>query len=230
MSGVMGDSLTAYSGRDWLEKTDWTDEGYFSWVVQPSASLLAIIQAVSDTYLQGIVADCSPLIYVLNAMALQRLVDLNRLIKAFEYLLHKNDCLVQKKLMDDAGLSLYRKKSSKWKRRVSDFTARGSRTTLLNLGIRKEVTAHQISFELLSDTVLYEQRFVRRHMASRFLQILDKLILPIFSNFGEVDLNSSPNWPDVVSALDNSPNVVSVNKHVLNDYSSVAKPISHSFE
>uniref|UniRef100_A0A5B7BNV3 Nucleolar 27S pre-rRNA processing Urb2/Npa2 C-terminal domain-containing protein n=1 Tax=Davidia involucrata TaxID=16924 RepID=A0A5B7BNV3_DAVIN len=329
MSGVMGDSLTAYSGRDWLEKTDWTDEGYFSWVVQPSASLLAIIQAVSDIYLQGIVADSSPLIYVLNAMALQRLVDLNRLIKSFEYLLQKNDCLVQKKLMDDAGLSLYRKRSRKWKRWVSDFRQEAAGLTNFMMGylplvakdqlsistsddatykdisarslcendawdfcvgavnekslppafwwiicqnidiwcihavkkklkmflllliqnslpcVRshlddfgkynttapghlKEVTAYQISLELLRDTVLYEQRFVRRHMASRVFRILEKSILPIFSNFGEVDLNSSPNWPEVLSALDNSSNVVSGNMHVMNDCS-VAEPISHSF-
>ncbi|KAF2325726.1 hypothetical protein GH714_034251 [Hevea brasiliensis] len=85
MSSVMQDSLTAYSGRDSMERTDWPNEGYFSWIVRPSASLLVIIQSVSDLCLQGSNSECSPLIYVLHAMALQRLVDLNRQINSLQY-------------------------------------------------------------------------------------------------------------------------------------------------
>ena len=33
MSAVMGDFYTAHTGRDWVEKADWTDPGYFSWIV-----------------------------------------------------------------------------------------------------------------------------------------------------------------------------------------------------
>ncbi|CAK9138331.1 unnamed protein product [Ilex paraguariensis] len=121
MSEIIGDTLTAYSGRDWLERTVWADKGYFSWIIQPSASLLTVIQAVSDIYLHDPVADCSPLIYVLNVMALQRLVDLNRLIKSFEYLLRRNTHLVQTKSTDDAELSMHLKKGRKWERCVSNL-------------------------------------------------------------------------------------------------------------
>ncbi|XP_059647517.1 uncharacterized protein LOC132293884 [Cornus florida] len=326
MSEVMGDLFAAYSGGDWLERTDWKDNDYFSWIVQPSASLLTIAQTVSDIYFQDTFADCSPLIYVLNAMALQRLVDLNRLIKSYEYLVQRNG---RKKVMDDTEMSLYHEKNKKLKMSVSDFKQEASGLTnfmleylplmdkdqlfistfddatykdiyalalrenetwdfgigavnekslpcaiwwivcqnidiwcthaskkklkmFLSLLIQnsfpferssldefgkhntnkpggpKEVTAHQISLQLLNDTVFYEQKFICRHMASRFCRILEKSLLPIFSNFREVDLSSSPNWSEFLSVLDNSPNVVSGNKHVMNDCSSVAEPISHS--
>jgi hypothetical protein len=119
MSVVMGDSFTAYSGKDWIERTEWDDKGYFSWILQPSASLLAVIQSVSNIYLQGSTEDCCPLIYVLHSMALQRLVDLNRQIKSLEYLLQNNDNLLHNNLVVGAALSPYRKKSRKWERHIS---------------------------------------------------------------------------------------------------------------
>lgn len=119
MSEEMGDSLTAYPGRDWLERTCGTDEGYFSWILKPSASLLTITKEVLRVCFQDAVAECSPLIYVLNAMAFQRLVDLNRLIKSFEYLLQRTDIQIDNMLTDDAGLSRQHKKSRKWKKKVS---------------------------------------------------------------------------------------------------------------
>ena len=78
MSAVMGDFYTAHTGMDWVEKTDWMDQGYFSWIVQPLASLPNIIQSILDLYPQDRVVTCSLLVYVLHTMALQRLVDLNR--------------------------------------------------------------------------------------------------------------------------------------------------------
>jgi hypothetical protein len=119
MSVVMGDSFTACSGKDWIERTEWDDKGYFSWILQPSASLLAVIQSVSNIYLQGSTEDCCPLIYVLHSMALQRLVDLNRQIKSLEYLLQNNDNLLHNNLVVGAALSPYRKKSRKWERHIS---------------------------------------------------------------------------------------------------------------
>ncbi|GAV60305.1 Urb2 domain-containing protein, partial [Cephalotus follicularis] len=311
MSALMGDSFTAYSGRDLIEKTEWTGDDYFSWIVQPSASLLSVIHSVSD-YFQKSFANCCSLIYVLNAMAIQRLVDLNRQIKSLEYLLQNNDSLVQTKLLfADAGLSLYRKRSRQCKRRISDMKEEAAGLTqfmldylsLLNndqspisnlnhvntcvqaphesdmwdMGVCElnekslptaiwwifcqnidiwcdhaskkkskmflsilicsslpsatsscgrhhfseasqlnKVTVHNISWALLSDSILYEQKFVRRHFASRFCHILKKLALPVFSGFsvGAVDFKSLPNWAEVLRSLEDSSMLVSTGKLV----------------
>ncbi|XAR73298.1 hypothetical protein NMG60_11007218 [Bertholletia excelsa] len=306
MSGVMGDLITGFSGKDWLERTDWTSGGYFSWILQPSTSLVAIIQGVSDVYSKETATDSASLIYVLNAMAIQRLVYLNRLIRSLEYQLQRNEYKVQTPLTGDAGSSTCRKNSKKLKRcilclreeaealtnlmmgHLSDYatcrsidnqdphqaetwdfnvgTLNGKSlpTALLwivcqnidiwcihaskkklkmflslliqnsllgvasNLGDSaklktdepchlKYITARQISLDLLRDTLFYEQRFVRRHMASRFCQILQKSVSAIFSNIGEVNLKSSPNWPEFLSVLEN----FSGNKHVMDDCTSM---------
>ncbi|XP_052193087.1 uncharacterized protein LOC127801749 isoform X2 [Diospyros lotus] len=329
MPAAMTDSVTAYSGKDWLEMTDWTCGGYFSWIVEPSASLFTVIQYVSDTYLKDNTADCSPLIYILNSMAIQRLVDLNRLIKCFEYLLQRNNNLVHTTLLEDAGASPYSKNSKKlrkfilrlkqeaadltnfmmghlpllakhqvsmfsledatnknldgqylckydawdfsvgslnekslpsalwliicqnidvWcahatKKKLKMFLSLLIQNSLLHEGSScgdlaeqetsepghvKNVTTRQISLELLRHTVLYEQRFVRRHLASRFCQTLEKSVIAIFNNAGKVDLKSSPNWSEFLSIHDNSSVVVSGKKHVMDDHASVAEPISPS--
>lgn len=119
MSAATGDSFTAYSGKDWMEKSEWISEGYFSWILQPSASVLDVIKFVSDLYLIHDVPNCSQLIFVLLAMALQRLVDLNRQIKSLDYLLQNSDNGVQLKLLDEADPSRSRKKHKKWKRHIS---------------------------------------------------------------------------------------------------------------
>ncbi|KAI9181831.1 hypothetical protein LWI28_019092 [Acer negundo] len=333
MSAAAGDSFTAYSGKDWMEKIEWIKEGYFSWIVQPSASLLDVIHLVSDTYLTDNVPNCCPLIYVLHAMTLQRLVDLNRQIKSLEYLLQNNDNAVQFKLLGEAYLSQHRKRCKKWKRHISVLNQEAAGLTdfmmgyvslvtdkqlvvsslgyasfadtfmqemqgsnvwnlcvcaidekslptaiwwivsqnidiwcahaaskklkmFLSLLIRtslpcvsngysivgkknineagylKKVTVHQISTELLSDSFLYEHKFVRRHLASRFCHILEKSALSLFSGFSiqDVDFSSSPNWTKVLDALENSFVVVSGNHHVTSDSDSVSKLISHSFD
>ncbi|KAK9287343.1 hypothetical protein L1049_015758 [Liquidambar formosana] len=329
LSAVMGDSFTTYSGLDWMERTDWTDKGYFSWIVQPSASLLIIIQSLSGIYFKDSAADCSPLIYVLHVMAFQRLVDLNRQIKSLEYLLQRNGNLVQNKLIDASGLSLYRKQSRKWekcilvwmkeaggltdfimeflslvakkhqstsyfddatckdmcsqplhenvawdmgicavdeeslhtaiwwivcqnidmwcthaaKKKLKMFLSLVIRTSLPSIrsnfgeaghdihepGHLRNVTVQQMSLQILTDTVLYEQRFVCRHLASTFCRILEKSALSLFNDslYGDFDFSSSPNWPEVLSELDNSLVVGSGNKYVMHDCSSVAEPISH---
>ncbi|KAL5561130.1 hypothetical protein UlMin_030877 [Ulmus minor] len=119
MSEAMGDLFTAYSGGDWMQRSDVINDGYFSCFVQPSASLPVVIQSVSNIYVQDIAEDCCPLIYVMHAMALQRLVDLNRQINSFEYLLKNNDSLVQNRLLDDADLSRYHKKGKKLEKCIS---------------------------------------------------------------------------------------------------------------
>ncbi|KAL5856044.1 hypothetical protein ACOSQ3_005879 [Xanthoceras sorbifolium] len=333
MSAAIGDSFTAYSGKDWMEKIEWINEGYFSWIAQPSASLLDVIHFISDMYLTVNVPNCCPLIYVLHAMALQRLADLNRQIKSLEYLLQNNDNSVQFELLGEADLSKQRKKCKKWKRHISvlnqeaagltDFmmgyvslvtdkqlvvsspdyasftdtlTAEMHESNVWNLcvcavdektlptaiwwivsqnidiwcahaaskklkmfltllirtslpcvssssssggkkninvaGCLKKITVHHISTELWSDSFLYEHKFVRRHLASRFCHLLEKSALSMFSGFSiqDVDFSSSPNWTKVLGALENSLVVVSRNNHVTSDSVSASKLISHSFD
>ncbi|XP_058730264.1 uncharacterized protein LOC131602230 isoform X2 [Vicia villosa] len=88
MSAEMGD-YSAYSAFELMEKTDEIDIGFFSWITQPSASLLAVMQLISDFYLKYGFNECSPLVYIFQSMALQRLVDLNRHIVLLKYLQNK---------------------------------------------------------------------------------------------------------------------------------------------
>ncbi|KAJ9130672.1 hypothetical protein P3X46_034212 [Hevea brasiliensis] len=330
MSSVMQDSLTAYSGRDSMERTDWPNEGYFSWIVRPSASLLLIIQSVSDLCLQGSNSECSPLIYVLHAMALQRLVDLNRQINSLQYILQRIDGIIQVKLLDDASLSLCCKRRRKWRRvlsalkeeaegltefitgylslfdndRVSvcandnatcqatyvqdldetdkwdldvcsvtkeslptaiwwiicqnfdiwsihasskklktflshvictclpsitrDFTD-GEKNRADEAGSLNKITVHQISSELLTNSILYEHKFVCKHLASTFCRLLKKSVLSLFRDFsiGDVDLNSCPNWQEILSAVGSLPMAVPGSKPVTYDKISEGKPSSH---
>lgn len=313
ISAVMGDSFIACSGKDWMEKTDWTDEGYFSTIVQPSASLLDIIKCLSDIYFKDDSANCCPLIYVLHTMALQRLVDLNRHIKSYEYLLQNNENLLQSKALDDDRLSLSRQRRRKLKRRLLalkqeaedltnfimgylslvvddqlisanfqsttqqlnhtkwDFNVSGinekslptalwwvicqnidvwcchadnkklkkflsllvhtsipctsSSSNLVGAcdmdeaGQIKKVTVHQISLGLLSDSIFYEHKFIRRNLASRFCHVLEKSVLLLFKHLPkpEIDFASSPNWPEVLSILEKLSVVVSGKRHTAYD-------------
>ncbi|KAK1363079.1 hypothetical protein POM88_038640 [Heracleum sosnowskyi] len=78
-------------GDSWLVRTGKKDKGYFSWIVQPSASLPSTIKAVLRICNLDSAADYSSLIYVLITMTFQRLVDLNRLIKSKKYSQYKKN-------------------------------------------------------------------------------------------------------------------------------------------
>lgn len=91
MAGIMGDSATARRGSDWVKKKSWNDEGYFSWICQPSASIADIIKQITVICLKDDSADCSLLVYILYGVALQRLVDLNRDIKSLDYVSQISD-------------------------------------------------------------------------------------------------------------------------------------------
>uniref|UniRef100_A0A2P2J3V6 Nucleolar 27S pre-rRNA processing Urb2/Npa2 C-terminal domain-containing protein n=1 Tax=Rhizophora mucronata TaxID=61149 RepID=A0A2P2J3V6_RHIMU len=142
MSGALGDSSMAYSKRDFLERTDWTNEGYFSWIIQPSAPLPVIIQSVSDTYFQGSTADSCPLAYLLHTMALQRLVDLNRQIKLFEYIGRKLDGNFEIKVLTDSS---YRKQSRKCRRSISLMKQEAANLTEFMMSYLSLVGTSQIS-------------------------------------------------------------------------------------
>lgn len=119
MSAGVGGSLTIHSGRDWLEFSRPDDKGFFSWILQPSATLLNVIHSVSDICIQNSVVLCAPLVYVLNAMALQRLADLNRLLKSCEYMLQWTQTLGQTKLGVDSDSSSYHKRIQRWSKCVA---------------------------------------------------------------------------------------------------------------
>ncbi|XP_019169327.1 PREDICTED: uncharacterized protein LOC109165139 isoform X1 [Ipomoea nil] len=329
MSGKMGDSFTAYSGSEWLESTGSIEEGYFSWIIKPSASLLAVINIVSDVYLQDAVTDCSPLIYVMNVMALQRLVDLNRQIRSIDYLLLKNDNLTHSKIVDDAGLSFSCKDTRKWKMLVSDLRHEAASLTKFIMGYLKlvaknqlyipssedasskdiflqhahkfeawdlgigslneksvpsavwwilcqnidvwcthaskkylkkfmsilvhssipclsnelnenkihikkmattrEVNISQISLEVLGNSVLYEQRFVRRNMTSILCQTLEKSVASLFSSLGDANLDSPPDWRKVVDALEDSSAMALRDKNRKNTHLLWVEAFSHLF-
>ncbi|KAF8012548.1 hypothetical protein BT93_I0650 [Corymbia citriodora subsp. variegata] len=121
MSAFMGDSFTSCSGKDWTERDDLPDDGYFSWVVKPSASVLTVIQSVSDIYLQYSVADCGCLVYILYAMAFQRLVDLNRQIKSAGYVLQSKKEMLRNISLDSADHSTLCRICQKWEENVANL-------------------------------------------------------------------------------------------------------------
>ncbi|KAK9051940.1 hypothetical protein SSX86_028568 [Deinandra increscens subsp. villosa] len=281
MSEVMRDSFTSYSGNDWLEKTE-KDEGYFSWISQSSGSLLFIIEAISEICYKENMVDISPLTYVLNAMIIQRLVDLNRLINSFEFVIKRNEKeddiyskqnkRLQKRLLKltkeaadlvnvmtghfsllkgcqldypwDIVVAAIDKKSlpcaiwcivcqnidiwsmhaAKKKLKMflsillqnslpyasNSFNKCGERSNSVKALNLKTVTGREISLELLSNTMLYEEKFVRRLMASRFCKFLKELVSPLFSNGVDIELEAHPNWPEVLNSL-KIPSVVSNN-------------------
>ncbi|MED6121264.1 hypothetical protein PIB30_028366, partial [Stylosanthes scabra] len=88
VSAEVGD-VTAYSGFELMERIDEIDTGYFTWIVQPSASLLVVLQYISDICHKYDSDDSCPLTYVFQSMVLQRLVDLDRNIELLKYLQKK---------------------------------------------------------------------------------------------------------------------------------------------
>ncbi|KAK9102993.1 hypothetical protein Sjap_020247 [Stephania japonica] len=117
-SAAMGDLLTASCGKDWMDRAERKDEGYFSWLIKPSHSFLTIVKHVSDACFQDTMDACAPLVYVLHVMALQRLVDLNRQIKAFEFLHEKAIQPVDVK-SDNAASPTHHKERRKSEKRIS---------------------------------------------------------------------------------------------------------------
>ncbi|KAL7118637.1 hypothetical protein ACP275_02G015800 [Erythranthe tilingii] len=91
MSLVMSDSLTIRPASDWLEMAGSFGEDLFSSIIQPPATVLDVIHSVLDICTQDSVVLCPPLVWVLNAVALQRLVELNLLIRSSEYKLQWKD-------------------------------------------------------------------------------------------------------------------------------------------
>ncbi|TVU48030.1 hypothetical protein EJB05_07651 [Eragrostis curvula] len=81
---LLGNSFVVCSGREWTNPANILGEGYFAWIVESSSSLVDVIESLS----QSIPRTCSSfalVIYSFHVMILQRLNDLNRQIRAFDY-------------------------------------------------------------------------------------------------------------------------------------------------
>ncbi|CAL0329341.1 unnamed protein product [Lupinus luteus] len=283
VSAEVGD-YTTYSAFELMKRIDDIDIVYFSWIVQPSDSLLVVMQFISDIYLKYDSDDCCPLIYIFQSMALQRLVDLNKQIVCFKYLQKKRyrsriealkeeaagltnfmmdnlSCLYESPIFvsDDVfcedvislapqtngwnqGVYVANKKSlptAIWsnlcknfdiwgnhasKKQLKKFLSQLLHTSLHHatrnsqqLGVQeideckplKRVSLPQMLSQLLSDSVLYEQKFAHRNLASIFCGALEKSVLPLFSNIACNDLNlqSSPDWPTFFSVIDKAADI-----------------------
>ncbi|RDX78601.1 hypothetical protein CR513_41099, partial [Mucuna pruriens] len=294
----------AYSDFKSMEKIDEIDIGFFSWIVQPSASLLVVMQFISDKYLKYGSDDSSPLIYIFQSMAIQRLDDLNKQIILFKYLPKKHyrsqanalkeeaagltnfimgnlSCVYQSPIFvsdyacedvvsvapqsnrRDLGVHVANKKSLPtviWSNLCSNVDIWGNHASkkqlkkflshLLHASLHcvtssfqepdvqeideckllNRLTLSQISSELLIDSLLYEQKFAHRNLASMFCRAIEKSVLPLFSNIPctDVNLRSLPNWVEFLSALDNSAVLVDENKEILVDCSAVESSTTHS--
>ncbi|PKI78723.1 hypothetical protein CRG98_000948 [Punica granatum] len=85
------------------------------------------------------------------------------------------------------------------------------------------VTVQQISFELLHDSTLYEHRFVHRQLASSFCKMLEKSAVTLLPNSSstDFDFSVSPNWSELLEALEKS---LEVSKR--KRFGHVRKPVS----
>ncbi|CAM8925788.1 unnamed protein product [Rhodiola kirilowii] len=281
MSKHMGDPVAAYSGRELLEMSDWTYEGYFSWIVQPSSSLPTIIKFIQCNFLCGGVTATPGLTYVFHIMAIHRLVDLNRQLKTFDYL-QSTANRVQSQMIGVADLlsgckisfweshmsalrqealelvdmmmgqlslvttkyetvndSLFEVQPVKgwnlficpsntkslsiaiwrslcqnidiWsthvaKKQLKIFLSELLRTSVTEsceLGCPEKVTIQKISLELLKNTILYEQKSVRRYLASRLCRVLKKSMLALPNSTGNINRDfSSSTSSEILTSLD----------------------------
>ncbi|GMH16380.1 hypothetical protein Nepgr_018221 [Nepenthes gracilis] len=153
---MLGDFSAGYSGWDWIARADLTDEGYFSWILRPSASLHNVIQSVLHNVVQEGSADYSSLIYVMHVMCFQRLVDLNRKIQSTEYLIQKNDNLIKSKLMDDCGSFLMHNNRNKWQRFLSVLRQEATSLTDFIMGYLSLVDEKRLSISIVIDEISNE--------------------------------------------------------------------------
>ncbi|KAL6867319.1 hypothetical protein ACP4OV_015343 [Aristida adscensionis] len=100
---LVGNPFIVCSGKEWTNPTNILGEGYFAWIVENSSSLMDIVEGLSQS-LSGNTGSFAPLIYNFHVMALQRLDDLNRQIKAFEFLLEDGAQKLSEEEMENTKL------------------------------------------------------------------------------------------------------------------------------
>ncbi|KAK1322615.1 hypothetical protein QJS10_CPA03g02209 [Acorus calamus] len=171
---IMGDPFIGYPGKDLMEMTDWTSTGYFYWIDLSSFSLFdIIINANSDFVLKDGILNCAPLLYILHAMAFQRLADINNQIKALEFIQEWNVRRRQKMpIDDDAGTPLPCKESKKLKRVVKHLKEEA-------LGLTGFMIGHFPYF--FQEDNLYPIKMTDKHL-KKFLSLLFHFSLPPVRN------------------------------------------------
>ncbi|XP_051127904.1 uncharacterized protein LOC127249233 [Andrographis paniculata] len=123
LSKFIGGPFFTHSMKYCMDMADSDYEGFFSRILEPSRTLLHVIKSVSKICIQDTVVLCPPLLYILTSMAVQRLVDLNKVMAVSDYALTWNNSMSQKKLKDDSYVSSYSKKSiSKRKKEAVNLT------------------------------------------------------------------------------------------------------------
>ncbi|CAL4921358.1 unnamed protein product [Urochloa decumbens] len=93
---LVGNPFFVCSGKEWTNPANILGKGYFALIVENSNSLLDVIESLSQS-LSRKCASFAPLVYTFHVMALQRLNDLNRQIKAFQFLLEDDAWQLDKK-------------------------------------------------------------------------------------------------------------------------------------
>ncbi|KAL0384019.1 UNVERIFIED_CONTAM: hypothetical protein Sradi_2796200 [Sesamum radiatum] len=92
--------------------------------------------------IQDSVVLCSSLVYLLNAMAIKRLVELHRLIQSSKHMLQRNQS--ETELKDDADLSSCRKRIRKWRKYVQELTEEAAGLTEFIMGVVSSIVGTDI--------------------------------------------------------------------------------------
>lgn len=151
MSRVMGDSFIISCGNNRVKMTDSATEGFFSWINEHSATVLNVIHSNSDICIQDSAVLYSPLVYVLNSMALQRLVDLNRLIQSSGYTHNWNQTQDETKLKDVTDLSPYHERLMKHEECDTEMRKEAAGLTEFMMGFLPSI-AKDLTSALLFDS------------------------------------------------------------------------------
>ncbi|XP_074571230.1 uncharacterized protein LOC141827802 [Curcuma longa] len=85
-SDTMGNLFYVSHGLEWRNKLKFLDNGYFSWIVNPSIPLMNLIQFLSEPFLSSSSPAYTHLYRAIAVMVLQRINDLNRLLKVYMFL------------------------------------------------------------------------------------------------------------------------------------------------
>lgn len=99
----VGNPFISCSGKEWTNPTNILGKNYFALIVENSNPLLDVIESLSESFLRNC-ASFVPIVYTFHVMALQRLNDLNRQIKAFQFLLEDDACQLDKKYVGSTQL------------------------------------------------------------------------------------------------------------------------------
>ncbi|KAJ9551669.1 hypothetical protein OSB04_015714 [Centaurea solstitialis] len=102
-----------------------------------------------------------------------RLVDLNRLMNSFAFVIKRNEMVIAK-VNEENGTY-----EDGWNFAVAAIDKKSLPSAFWCIFARTHRS--EISLELLSNTMLYEEKLVRRHMASRFCRFLEELVPPLFA-------------------------------------------------